>query len=126
MHLRLSYNEDWVEQNLPTPFHVQWTTQSNVNKLAIADCLLAFLVQTFGKDGIHLRMNVRNIHSFRCHPNFQSAGVVFDWMRIQFTDMLCPCCLATVVVSDDNTYSLVVQACVKKTGIKSMPLTEWK
>ena len=71
-------------------------------------------------------MNVRNIHSFRCHPNFQSAGVVFDWMRIQFTDMLCPCCLATVVVSDDNTYSLVVQACVKKKGIKSMPLTEWK
>ena len=40
--------------------------------------------------------------------------------------MLAPCRLATVIVHDDNTYSLVVQACVKKTGIKSVILTEWE
>ena len=109
---------------MPTPFHVQWTTQSNVNKLAIPDCLLAFLVQTFGKDSIHLCTEYEcNEYMFRCHPNYQSTGAVFDWMRIHFTDMLCPCCLATVVVGDNNTYKLVVQACVKKTGTKSVLLT---
>ena len=116
---------------------VRWETSTNASKMNTSKELLMFLCQTFLPPVRICTEFVHNGHTYRCHPNYQSGGPIFDWMNIQFknhrskTIMVYPSRLAAVVVNEEpdvptnERYQLIVQCATKKTNIKSVLLTEW-
>ena len=76
----------------------------------------------------------RDVHTFRCHPCYQSDGPIYDWVVINFGKELgnFPCRLALVVVVDsphdlEDKYQLVVQSATEEvTEHASVLLREWK
>ena len=71
-------------------------------------------------------------HIFRCHPNFQSAGHIYDWMRVKIPPRkgLVPARLCGVIVhqekSQNERYELVVQPAISTTGKDSVLFKEWQ
>ena len=126
----LSTQTNWEHEGRQSPYIVEWNTTSDVTKLPLPISLLSFLVAKYGDDEpIHLSTEYkRDEFTFRCHPNFQDSGKIYDWMRILFGSRLYPCRLAAVVIlnREENIYELVVQSCKKKTGVQSVLLTEWE
>jgi hypothetical protein len=113
--------------------HLSWHTRYDLTKLAntcqLPDRLLDFLSKQFGDDVQICTEYRRDEHIFRCHPNYQSDGPIFDWMRVLFDDdKIYPSRLAAVVLCAENApepYQLVVQCTTRQTGHKSVLLTEW-
>ena len=79
---------------------------------------------------------VRDELKFRCHPNFQDEGPMYDWMRVAFQDektnqiSIYPSRLAAVLVFERKTpkehYKLVIQCCEKiNTSRSSVLLKHW-
>jgi hypothetical protein len=71
----------------------------------------------------------REGHIFRCHPNFQSNGPIYDWMTLLFEgNKIYPCRLVAVILcgnDEPEPYQLIVQCTTKKTGKSLVLLTEW-
>lgn len=136
-------------------YQLSWCTKSNVDTMGLPVPLLAYLYSAFGSEVRICTEYVRENLIFRCHPNYQDGGPIFDWMRIRFQneegeaiptddesggedpdrDWVCyPSRLACVVVSEhvdqdghvSEDYELVVQCATRKTGIKSALFTEWE
>ena len=109
---------------------VKWDTDTDTTKMDPPRALSEFLLMTFGNPVrfcTECRMG-KNI--FRCHPDFQSDGALFDWMRAEFHGRVYPCRLSAVVVIHDDAINtdrleLVVQRATQTTGINSVLLTEW-
>ena len=89
--------------------------------------LMHFLTHHFGPQVSICTQYQREQFIFRCHPNFQSNGPMYDWLKIRFDDDIYPSKLACVVNTPDaeEPVQLVVQCAVKRTGIKSAIFTEW-
>ena len=116
---------------------VCWNTTTNLSLMHIPNALLHFLCQTFGHPVRFCTEYVRNEHTYRCHPCYQSGGPMYDWMNVKFvnkrnnTKKVYPSRLAAVVINDkrcqswQDPYLLVVQCATKQTGINSVLLTEW-
>jgi hypothetical protein len=113
--------------------HVEWSTKTNINFMHISLELTQFILDLFpDKPFVNICTEyTRDIHTFRCHPNFQSDGPIYDWLNIDFVKYgICPCRLAAVVVLDNDVaeedrYQLIVQCGLRKTGVRSTLLTEW-
>ena len=101
---------------------------------------MQFIWDRFGTNVRCCTEYVRDIHTFRCHPAFQSDNPINDWMLVKFEitnrktkkvkEHNFPCRLAAVVIREiddvnDEPYHLIVQSTVKKTNVKSTLLTEW-
>jgi hypothetical protein len=115
-----------------------WHTSTDKSLLSLPKALQIFLCDTFGSTVRICTEFKRDVHTFRCHPCYQSDGPIFDWLLVQFninnTNVSFPCRLAAVVISNAydaienavDEYKLVVQSTTKHTGIKSVLLTEWE
>jgi hypothetical protein len=99
----------------------------------IPDNVLQCVVHQFGS---HVKLCTElkyKTATYHCHPSYQSGGPIYDWMIVTFTHAntkattLPPCQLAVIVVTKESQpYRLVVQCGIRKTGIKSVLLTEWE
>lgn len=119
------------------PLQVFWDAKTHKDLMRQPAALLHFLFDTFGPDNVqYCTEYVRDIYTFRCHPCYQSAGPIYDWMLIAYTDnnnqaQTYPARLAAVVVRPTTTpqclepYILVVQSATTKTNKSSVLLTEW-
>lgn len=134
---------------------LSWRTKSAVDTMGLPVPLLAYIYTEFGPEVSIYTEYRREDLIFRCHPNYQNGGPIFDWMRIRFqqegdsdsdddsdddnetggNNWKCyPSRLACVVVKEtadtdgvtSEEYELVVQCATKKTGIKSALFTEWE
>jgi Plavaka transposase len=116
-----------------TGYRLCWHTQTNVSLLHIPDNVVQFLSHQFGSN-VRVCTELRhNRETYRCHPSFQSGGPIYDWMNVKCENKttkvitIKPCRLAVVVVTKNSQpLRLVVQCSVRKTGIKSVLLTEWE
>ena len=62
--------------------------------------LLHYLHNNFGPM-VHFRTGYRgDIYTFRCHPNYGSAGPIYDWMIIKYITGLYHFQLAVVVLDE--------------------------
>ena len=114
----------------------KWDTQTDLTSMSLPKELLRFLCNDFG-DRVRIATEYRrDVYTFRCHPNFQSDGPIYDWMLVKFAGFQdnYPCRLAAVVINEafDGTdvksrkYKLVVQSTTKRLAKKSsVLLSEW-
>jgi hypothetical protein len=90
--------------------------------------LLHYLYNKFGPV-VHFCTEYKcDIYRFQCHPNYGSAGPIYDWMIIKFIIGLFPCQLAAVVFDDSTSAKevhLVVQCTTTRTLAKSTLFQEW-
>ena len=118
---------------------LKWHTRSAKN-LGIRLDLAHYLLDNFGDCVTFCTEYVRDDLKFRCHPNFQDGGPMYDWFRVLF-DMeeddgtpyqgTVPCQLQAVVITNYNTpeqkFHLVVQFCEKiNENGSSVLFTEWE
>jgi hypothetical protein len=114
--------------NLTPVYHIQWDTQTDVSTLQMNNQLLHYLYNNFGPMVHFCTEYKRDIYTFRCHPNYGSAGPIYDWMIIKFNIGLYPCRLAAVVFDESTSAKevhLVVQSTTKRTSAKSTLFQEW-
>ena len=114
-------------------YRLCWHTQTKVSLMHIPDNVLQCVVHQFGS---HVKLCTElkyKTATYHCHPSYQSGGPIYDWMIVTFTHAntkattLPPCQLAVIVVTKESQpYRLVVQCGIRKTGIKSVLLTEWE
>lgn len=112
---------------MPT-FHIQWDTKTDVSTLQMDSDLVCYLYNNFGPKVHFCTEYKRDIYTFRCHPNYGSAGPIYDWMIIKYDIGLFPCRLAAVVLDDSNpakAVHLVVQSTTTRTSVKSTLFQEW-
>ena len=112
-----------------------WQTSTHKDLMVLPRELMQFLVHTFGLHVCICTEYVREEFTFRCHPNYQSNGPIFDWMNVMYEHssrkpdktQICPCRLAAVVVNASATepYQLVVQCASTRTGRDSVLFQEW-
>ena len=123
----------------PVTYHyppIAWTSSTDHSRLIYPSALLHFICEEFG-DTVRICTEFRrDVHTFRCHPHFQSDGPIFDWMLVDFegyTDQY-PCRLAAVVANDafdptvpgSSQFWLVVQSTKARLLNKSSALlSEW-
>jgi hypothetical protein len=116
-------------------YKVDWDTRTHTDLLTLPIALMEFLFDSFkGEDKITFCTEYkRDVHTFRCHPCYQSDGPIYDWMIIDFEGHgKFPCRLALVVVVDspqdpNEKFQLVVQSTTEETKAhKSTLLREWK
>ena len=116
-------------RTLTVSWHTRYDKTKLSNKCQLPERLLSFMSKEFGDKIQFCTEYRRGGHIFRCHPNYQSDGPIFDWMTVLFDDnKIYPSILVAVVVGVDNSpepYQLVVQCTTQKTGTKSVLLTEW-
>jgi hypothetical protein len=108
--------------NIMPIYHIQWDTQTDVSTLQMDNKLLHYLHNNFGPVVHFCTEYKRDIYTFRCHPNYGSAGPIYDWMTIKFNIGLFPCRLAAVVFDDSTSAKevhLVVQSTTTRTLAKS-------
>ena len=72
----------------------------------------------------------RDVHTFRCHPSFQSQGAFYDWINVQFHTGVFPCRLAMIVLLDEavtpsEKYRLIIQPAIAATNCDSVIFQEW-
>ncbi len=116
-------------------YKVDWNTRTHTDLLTLLIALMEFLFDFFkGVDKITFCNEYkRDVHTFRCHPCFQSDGPIYDWIIIDFEGHgKFPCCLALVVVADspqdpNEKFQLIVQSTTEEIKAhKSTLLREWK
>ncbi len=61
-------------------YHIQWDTKTNVSTLQMDNELLHYLYNNFGPMVHFCPEYKRDIYTFQCHPNYGSAGQIYDWM----------------------------------------------
>ena len=121
---------EWIpeQDHQPQGFHrLTWKTSTKLSLMTLNSELMHFLTHHFGPQVSICTQYQREQFIFRCHPNFQSNGPMYDWLKIRFDDDIYPSKLACVVNTPDaeEPVQLVVQCAVKRTGIKSAIFTEW-
>ena len=109
---------------------VQWQTQANLDGLQLSQALQNYLIKTFGSKVHCCTEYKRDVHTFRCHPSFQSQGAIYDWINVQFDTGVFPCCLAMIVVLDEavtpsEKYRLIIQPAIEPTNCDSVLFREW-
>ena len=114
-------------------YRLCWHTQTKESLMHILDNVLQYVIHQFGS---HVKLCTElkyKTATYHCHPSYQSGGPIYDWMNVTFTHAntrattLRPCRLAVIVVTKESqTYCLVFQCGARKTGIKSVFLTEWE
>jgi hypothetical protein len=110
-----------------TAFVVRWDTVTDISQMTLPVALLSFLCNTYGDSVTICTEYKREEHTFRCHPNYQSNGPMYDWMFVLFEEGSFPCRLAIVVVTNDENepFQLVIQSASRKTNKDSVLLSEW-
>ena len=101
--------------------------------MRLPKALMNFIRSEFGTTVTIATEYTREEFTFRCHPNYQSDGPIFDWMNVLFDDGTYPCRLAAVIVhanpdiaiASNESYTLLVQSATSRTGIASALFTEW-
>jgi hypothetical protein len=78
---------------------------------------LHYLYNTFGPVVLFCTEYKRDIYTFRCHPNYDSAGPIYDWMTIKFNIGLYPCRLAVQLVVQSTKHVLQQNQLYFKSGI---------
>jgi hypothetical protein len=114
--------------NIMSIYHIQWDTKTNVSTLQMDNKLLHYLHNKFGPVVHSCTEYKSDIYTFQCHPNYGSAGPIYDWMIIKFNIGLFPCQLAAVVLDDFTSAKgvhLVVQSTTTRTLAKSALFKEW-
>lgn len=118
-------------------YDIDWgKTKTHQDFLHLPGALVEFVCASF-KEVNKIRFCTeykRDVHTFRCHPSYQSDGCIYDWMVIDFGEVLgkFPCRLSLVVVVDsptefDEKYQLVVQSTTEEVKEhESTLLREWK
>lgn len=126
---------DWTETNGDIQFLVNWRTTSkgDISKLYLPDPIVYFLIDSYRNQTIKICTEYRrNGMKFRCHPNFQNRGPMYDWLNIfdPITEEVKPALLKAVVVHNEKKtnvrYDLIVQPVHKRTGRDSVLFTEWE
>lgn len=116
-------------------YSITWNCKTHTDLLSLPPQLIEFVCHHF-KFLERVRFcteYVRDIHTFRCHPCYQSDGPIYDWMIINFDGHNYPCRLALVVVLDktyegfEDKYQLIVQSTTEEVEEhESNLLREWK
>jgi hypothetical protein len=109
---------------------VLWHTQANLDGLQLSQALQNYLIKTFGSEVHCCTEYKRDVHTFRCHPSFQSQGAIYDWINVQFETGIFPCRLAMIVVLDgavtpSEKYRLIIQPAIAATNCDSVLFREW-
>jgi hypothetical protein len=124
-----------VKSSKQLQYKIEWDTRTHSDLLALPLKLIEFVFDSFKEsDSITFCTEYkRDVHTFRCHPCYQSDGPIHDWMIIDFGEHgKFPCRLALVVVVDspedpDEKYQLVVQSTTEEIKEhESTLLREWK
>ena len=91
-----------IDKKMPI-YQIQWDNKTDVSTLQMDNELLHYLYNEFGPV-VHICTEYKgDIYTFRCHPNYGSAGSIYDWMIIKFNIWLFPCQLAAVVLDDSTS-----------------------
>jgi hypothetical protein len=120
-------------------YRVCWHTTTDIALMTLPGALLTFLCSHFGHSVRICTEYKRDIHTFRCHPCYQSNGPIYDWLLVNFEGFITPfpCRLAAVVImpspnvgdggqmTKPPSYKLVVQSTTTKTHVNSVLFTEW-
>ena len=72
--------------NIMPIYHIQWDTKTNVSTLQMDNKLLHYLYNKFGPVVHFCTEYKRDIYTFRCHPNYGSAGNHETHQHYQHTD----------------------------------------
>ena len=116
-------------------YEIHWDTRTHKDLLTLPLGLIEFLFNSFKRlqTITFCTEYKRDVHTFRCHPCYQSDGPIYDWMIIDFGKLgKFPCRLALVVVVDspqdpEEKYQLVVQSTTEEIKQhESTLLREWK
>ena len=116
-------------------YEIHWDTRTHKDLLTLPLGLIEFLFNSFKRlqTITFCTEYKRDVHTFRCHPCYQSDGPIYDWMIIDFGKLgKFPCRLALVVVVDspqdpEEKYQLVVQSTTEEVKQhESTLLREWK
>ena len=114
--------------NIMPIYHIQWDTKTNVSTLQMDNELLHYLYNKFCPM-VHFWTEYKcDIYTFRCHPDYGSAGPIYDWMIYNSTLGLFPCQNAAVVLHDSTSATEVhldVQITTTRTLSKSTLSQEW-
>ena len=109
-------------------YKLHWHTRCDVSKWFVPNELLDFMAKIDNKVEFCTEY-CREGHIFRCHPNYQSNGPIYDWMTVLFEgNKIYPCRLVAVILCGNDApepYQLIIQCTTKKTGKSSVLLTEW-
>ncbi len=95
-----------VDNTMPF-YHFQWDTKTNVSTSQMDNELLLYLYNNFGTMDHFCTEYKHDIYKFQCHPNYGSAGSIYDWMIIKYNSGLFPCLLAAVVLDDSTSVKIV-------------------
>lgn len=116
-------------------YEIIWNTRTHSDLMKLQPDLVKFVCDSFeGTEKVVFCTEYRrDVHTFRCHPCYQSDGPIYDWVVINFGNHgNFPCRLALVVVVDspsdpDEKYQLVVQSTTEEIKEhESTLLREWK
>ena len=117
-------------------YEIDWSCRTRTDLLHLPPELIQFVCSSFKEMDkvVFCTEYKRDVHTFRCHPCYQSDGPIYDWVVINFGKELgnFPCRLALVVVVDsphdlEDKYQLVVQSATEEvTEHASVLLREWK
>lgn len=124
-----------TEQDGDVQFHVRWRTSSkgDLSKFYLPDAWIYFLIDSYRKQTITICTEYRRKNMiFRCHPNYQNGGPMYDWMQVydRKKKTTYPALLQAVVVHNEKTpqeqYELVVQPVHRETKRDSVLFKEWE
>ena len=122
-------------------YKIAWDTKTHLDLMKLPPNLMEFVCNSFPEcKKIEFCTEYQrghqpdDVHTFRCHPSYQSDGAIYDWMIINFGEEHgnFPCRLVLVVVLDppedpDEKYQLIVQCTTEKVPEhESNLLREWK
>jgi hypothetical protein len=117
-------------------YEIVWDSKTHIDFMTLPQELMEFVCDSYKEvDTITFCTEYkRDVHTFRCHPSYQSDGGIYDWMIIDFGEFgKFPCRLALVVVvvdtpqDSEEKYQLVVQSTTEEIKEhESTLLREWK
>jgi hypothetical protein len=110
-------------------WHTRCSEEEVKTKYIVKPELLDFMSTQFGNE-VNICTEYRcGGHIFQCHPHYKSDGPIYDWMTVLFEgNKIYPCRLVAIILCHkdaEEPYQLIVQSTTKKTGHKSVLLTEW-
>jgi hypothetical protein len=64
--------------NIMPIYHIKWDTKTDVSTFQMDNKILHYLYNNFGPVAHFCTEYKRDINTFRCHPNYGSAGPIYD------------------------------------------------